>query len=242
MNDYFADKQKGSEKLKTGLLKNFPLRIGIEMAAGLVSPLGDIYNAVRGNIGDTNPFMNAFSDMESLVDNKFHVYMRSELQDKNLWQQMMSDPYSFFGKSLPEGASFTIAAMGTALLTRNLFGGMRIAGARFGAKAARNFGKAGVVARDAMAPGKLSFTKNVLNPIVQSGKVGRSIDSGLTLWTSSAFEAHFEANMMMREAENDFSGNPHCLYHRIRAVCGGGVSGQGTWIPDETVDHTVTAG
>ena len=198
--DYYARRQSEWEKHYNAYTKMIA-KTGINVVGGLGSIFSDVYNTIRNGGIDfeaTNAFTDMLSDWNAKLDNSLPNYIRREARDYNIIESAFNDTGNFMNM-LGEGVSFTAGAIVTALLTKKLTGGLSSLGARAG--------QASTLSRDAAGAAKTSWgqaMRNAAKSAIKGGNIGKAVDSGISLWNSSAYEAKMEQSMMMVEAEKEF--------------------------------------
>lgn len=198
--DYYARRQSEWERHYNAYQKMIA-KTGINVIGGLGSIFSDVYNTIRdGGIDfeSTNAFTDMLSDWNAKLDNSLPNYIRKEARDYNILESAFKDTGNFMNM-LGEGVSFTAGAIVTALLTKKLTGGLGSLGARAG--------QASSLSRDAIGGVKTAWgraMRNAAKSSIKGGNIGKAVDSGITLWNSSAYEAKMEQSMMMAEAEKNY--------------------------------------
>ena len=198
--DYYARRQSEWEKHYNAYTKMIA-KTGVNVVGGLGSIFSDVYNTIRNGAIDfeaTNAFTDMLSDWNAKLDNSLPNYIRREARDYNIVESAFKDTGNFMNM-LGEGVSFTAGAIITALLTKKLTGGLGSLGSRAG--------QASTLSRDAAGAAKTAWgqaMRNAAKSAIKGGNIGRAVDSGISLWNSSAYEAKMEQSMMMVEAEKEF--------------------------------------
>lgn len=198
--DYYARRQSEWDKHYNAYTKMIA-KTGINVIGGLGSIFSDVYNTIRNGGIDfeaTNAFTDMLSDWNAKLDNSLPNYIRREARDYNIIESAFKDTGNFMNM-LGEGVSFTAGAIITALLTKKLAGGLGSLGARAS--------QASTLSRDAAGAAKTAWgqaMRNAAKSAIKGGNIGKAVDSGISLWNSSAYEAKMEQSMMMVEAEKEF--------------------------------------